>query len=82
MSAVGGKADVACLGLSGPFIAKTGHSRFIKQCRTLAHCDAFGWAPSTASGSDLIARWRACNRKTDRALPQVYVAALLPTGHR
>ena len=26
MSAVGGKADVACQGLSGPFIARSGHS--------------------------------------------------------
>ena len=27
MSAVGGGADVACQGLSGPFIARTGHAR-------------------------------------------------------
>ena len=37
MSAVGGRADVVCQGLSGPFLANTGH------------CDAVGWEPSTSS---------------------------------
>ncbi len=33
MSAVEGRADVVCQGLSGPFIAKSGHSRFWSSIR-------------------------------------------------
>ncbi len=41
MSAVGGRADVFCQGLSGPFIAKR------------RHCDVVEWEPSIASEADL-----------------------------
>jgi hypothetical protein len=41
MSAVGGRADVACQELSGPFLAISGH------------CDTIGWEPSTALNSEI-----------------------------
>ncbi len=42
MSAVGGRADVACQGLSGPFLANSGHSDKIVERMTISPDQA--WA--------------------------------------
>ncbi len=42
MSAIGGRADVACQELSGPFLARSGHEPFLNSNSNLVHRDAGG----------------------------------------
>lgn len=66
MSALRRKADPIQRGCPGPELAKSGHWRVLKGSRDLAHCDAGGWEPSTASKAAIPRDLEPCREEEDR----------------